>query len=170
MKDVIKDKKLIIIDIETSGLYCGEDGKNISRILRIDATKIKNGKIGESFSSLVGCGEYIPKHIVTLTGISNKTLKGAPSIKSALKQLKEFTGGYEVYARNSEFVNKFLLYYGNKNGVSIDLAVADDYNEISKFLNCGNGVREYLKNSTDCEPLALAKLAIRELQKNCERY
>ena len=162
MKDIIKDKKLIIIDIETSGLYCGEDGKDIARILRVDATKIENGVIGETFSSLVSCGKYIPKRVATLTGISNKTLKGAPRIKTVLKQLKEFTNGYEIYARNSEFVNKFLFYYGNKNGIQIDLAKEKDYNEISKFLRYGNGIKEYLQNSTDCEPLAIAKLLVEE--------
>lgn len=157
MKDLIKDKKIVIIDIETSGLYCGEDGKEPARILRIDATKIENGKICESFSSLVACSKYINKYVRNLTGISNKTLKGAPRVKVVLKQLKEFTNGYEVYARNSEFVNKFLFYYGNKNGIQIDLAKEKDYNEISKFLN-KKELREYLKSSSDIEPLALAKL------------
>jgi hypothetical protein len=40
MKDTIKDKKIVIIDIETSGLYCGENGKEPARILRVDATKM----------------------------------------------------------------------------------------------------------------------------------
>ena len=161
MKGLIKDKKIVIIDIETSGLYCGENGKEPARILRVDATKIENGKIGESFSSLVACSKYINKYVRNLTGISNKTLKGAPRIKTVLKKLKEFTCGYEVYARNSEFVNKFLFYYGNKNGIQIDLAKEKDYNEISKFLRYGNGVKEYLQNATDSEPLALAKLLIK---------
>ncbi len=160
MKNLIKDKKLVIIDIETSGLYCGEDGKDIARILRVEVTKIENGKIGESFSSLVACGKYIHKRIANLTGISNKTLKGAPRIKTVLIKLKEFTSGYEVYARNSEFVNKFLSYYSNKNSVQIDLVKEKDYNGISKFLRYGNGVKEYLQNSTDSEPLAVAKLLI----------
>ena len=161
MKDLIKDKNIVIIDIETSGLYCGENGKDPARILRVDATKIENCKIGESFSSLVACGEYINKFVRDITGISNKILKGAPRIKAVLKQLKEFTCGYEVYARNSEFVNKFLSYYGNKNGVSIDLAKEDNYNEISKFIN-QRELREYLKNTTDSEPLALAKLLVED--------
>ena len=115
------NKKLAIIDIETSGLYCGEEDKVLSRILRIDAIKIENGEIGENFSSLVACGKYINKHVRELTGISNKILKGAPKINTVLKQLKKFTKGYVVYARNSEFVNKFLSYYGKKCGVQIDL-------------------------------------------------
>ena len=160
MKDTIKDKKIVIIDIETSGLYCGEDGKKPARILRLDATKIENGVIGESFSSLVACGKYINKSIATLTGINNKMLKGQPKIKDVLKALKEFTCGYEVYARNSEFVNKFLFYYSNKSGIQIDLAKEKDYNEISKFLRYGNGGEEHLRNATESETLVLAKLLV----------
>lgn len=162
MKNLIKDNKIVIIDVETTGLYCGEDGKEPARILRVDATKVENGKVGESFSSLVACGEYIPKHIKVLTGISNKTLKGAPRIKAVLEQLKDFTNGYEVYARNSEFVNKFLTYYGNKNGVETNLANADDYDEISRFLRYGNGVKEYLQSTTESEPVAIAKLLVED--------
>ena len=157
MKDLIKNKKIAIIDVETSGLNCGENDNEPARILRVDATKIENGNIGESFSSLVACGEYINKFVRNITGISNKTLKGAPRIKTVLKQLKDFTNGYEVYARNSEFVNKFLSYYGNKNGIQIDLAKEKDYNEISKFIN-QKELREHLKTTIDLEPLALAKL------------
>ena len=161
MKGLIKDKKIVIIDIETSGINCGENDNEPARILRVDATKIENGKIGESFSSLVACSRFIKKYISDLTGISNNTLKGAPRIKTVLKQLKEFTNGYEVYARNSEFVNKFLSYYGNKNGIQIDLAKEKDYNEISKFLN-KKELREYLKNSKDNETIALAKLLVED--------
>ena len=161
MKDLIKDKKIVIIDIETSGLYCGENDKEPARILRVDATKVENGKVSENFSSLVACGEYIPKRIKVLTGISNNTLKGSPRIKAVLKQLKEFTCGYEVYARNSEFVNKFLSYYGDKNGIQIDLAKEKDYNKISKFLN-KKELSTHLKNTADSEPLALAKVLVED--------
>ncbi len=136
MKDLIKDKKIVIVDVETNGLYCDEyEDVKIARILRVDATKIENGKIGESFSSFVACGKYINKYVRALTGISNKTLKGAPRIKGVLKRLQEFTNGYEVYARNSEFVNKFLSYYGNKNKIIVPLAKTNNYDEISRFLN-----------------------------------
>ncbi|MBE5744209.1 MAG: hypothetical protein E7358_05805 [Clostridiales bacterium] len=159
MKDTIKDKKIVIIDIETSSLYCGENGREPARILRVDATKIENGKICESFSSLVACSKYINKYVRNLTDISNKTLKGAPRIKAVLKQLKEFTNGYEVYTRNSEFINKFLFYYGNKNGIQIDIAKEKDYNKISKFIS-KRELREYLKKSKDNETIAVAKLLV----------
>lgn len=161
MKGLIKDKKIVIIDIETSGPYCGENDKEPARILRVNATKIENGVILETFSSLVACSRFIKNYISDLTGISNNTLKGAPRIRIVLKKLKEFTSGYEVYARNSGFVNKFLFNYGKKNGIQIDLAKEKYYNEISKFLN-KKELREYLKSSSDIEPLALAKLLIKE--------
>lgn len=161
MINLIKNKKIVIIDVETSGLYCGEyKDEKVARILRVDATKIENGVIGESFSSLVACGKYINKFVRDLTGISNKTLKGAPRIKAVLKQLKEFTNGYEVYARNSMFVNKFLSYYGDKNGVETNLAKADDCNEISKFLRYGKGVKEALQLATTSDTEILAKLLV----------
>ena len=78
-----------------------------------------------------------------------------------LKALKEFTCGYEVYARNSEFVNKFLFYYGNKNGIQIDLAKEKDYNEISKFIS-QRELSTHLKNTTDSEPLALAEVLVED--------
>jgi DNA polymerase III alpha subunit (gram-positive type) len=157
----VSDKKIAIIDIETSGIFCGEDGKKPANILRVDATKIENGKLGETFSSYVSCRKIIPKRIVDLTGINNETLKGAPRIKTVLNKFKDFIEGYEIYALYSKFVNKFLLYYGNKNGVSINLAKEDNYNEISKFIN-KRELREYLKNTTDLEPLALAKLLVED--------
>ena len=162
MKYLIKDKKIVIIDIETSGLFCGENGKEPAHILRVDATKIENGNIGETFFSLVACSKYINKYVRELTGISNNTLKGAPRLKAVLTQLKKFTNGYEVYARNSEFINKFLSYYGNKNGIQLDLAKEKEYNEISKFLRYSEFLRENLKNSNDLESFAIAKILMKE--------
>lgn len=161
MKALIINKKIVIIDIETSGLYCGEDGKEPARILKVDATKIERGKIGESFSLFVACSKYLNKNIRVITGISNKDLKGAPRIKTVLKKLKEFTYGYEVYARNSEFINKFLSYYCKKNNVTIDLPKEKGYNKISKFLNKKELI-EYLKKSKNNETIALAKLLVED--------
>lgn len=87
-------------------------------------------------------------------------LNGAPNVKTVLKSLKEFTSGCEVYARNSKFDNKFLTYYGNKFEEEVNLAKADDSDEISAFINYGAGVRERLKETKDLETLTLAKMII----------
>ena len=54
------------------------------------------------------------------------------------------------------------MYYGEKNGIQIDLARESDYNEISKFLRYGNGIQGYLRKSKDNEALALAKLLVED--------
>ena len=119
--EIAKESERAIIDIETSGIFCGEDGKEPASILRVDGVKIEHGEIVGNFSSLVACDKIIPKHIEKITGISNLTLSGAPNVKTVLKNLKEFTSGYEVYARNSKFDNKFLTYYGNKFEEEVNL-------------------------------------------------
>ena len=160
MKGILKDKKIVIIDVETSGFFCGEDGKKPANILRVDATKIENGKIGETFSSLVACNKKICGVITRITGIDNTMLKGAPRIKTVLNKFKKFIEGYEVYAMGSGFVNKFLSYYANKNNVTIKLANPEDYDEISRFLRYGNNLRETLKTVKDLETVILANLLV----------
>ena len=163
MKNLIKDKKIVIIDVETSGIFCGEDGKKPANILRVDAVKIEDGKLGETFSSLVATDDIIPEFVSNLVGITNEMLKDAPTLKAVLTEFKEFIKGYTVYARNSEFVNKFLYYYGNKNGIETNLAKADDYDEISKFLRYGEGVKEALQLATTSDTKILASLLIKTL-------
>lgn len=164
MKDLIKNKKIVIIDVETSGLYCGEDGKKPARILRVDAVKIENGKLGETFSSLVSTDDIIPEFIANLVGITNEMLKDAPTLKEALTDFKEFIKGYNVYARNSAFINKFLTYHGLKNGIEIPMAMYDYYDDISKFLHERN-IADCLESSEEVETIKLAKALIKNIDK-----
>ena len=86
--------------------------------------------------------------------------RNAPKIKKVLKNLKKFTSDYEVYARYSKFVNKFLSYYAKKNKEDINLAKSDDYDEISMFIN-NRAIRDYLEHTTENEPLILAELVVK---------
>ena len=59
MKDLIKGKNIVIIDIETSGIYCGENGKNLSggekQRISIARGLLKNARVilaDEPWSSL----------------------------------------------------------------------------------------------------------------------
>ena len=145
MKSLIENKKLVIVDVETNGRYCVEEGKKPAQILRIDATKIENGKIGETFSSFVECKELLDKKTIDLTGITDDMLKGAPTTKQVLEKLKEFCSGYCVYSSNSEFDNDFLSYYGEKAGVELELPKKQYYDVISLFLHSKCGAEFYLE-------------------------
>ena len=164
MKNLIKDKKIVIVDIETSGLYCGENGKKTANILRVDATKIEDGKLGETYSSLVATDDIIPENIANFVGITNEMLKEAPTLKAVLTDFKEFIKGYTVYARNSAFINKFLTYHGLKNGIEIPMAMYDYYDNVSKFLH-ERDIADCLEISEEVETIKLAKALIKNIDK-----
>ena len=162
MKDLIKDKKIVIIDVETSGIFCGEDGKKPANILRVDAVKIENGKLGETYSSLVATDDIIPEFVSNLVGITNEMLKDAPTLKAVLTDFKEFIKGYTVYARNSEFINKFLTYYGLKNDIEIPMTMHDYYDDISKFLH-ERDIADCLEYSKELDVIKYAKAIIKNI-------
>ena len=164
MKGILKDKNIVIIDVETSGAFCGENGKKPANILRIDATKIENGKLGETFSSLVATDDIIPEFVANLVGITNEMMKDAPTLKEVLTDFKEFIKGYTVYARNSAFINKFLTYHGLKNGIEIPMAMYDYYDNVSKFLH-ERDIADCLEISEEVETVKLAKALIKNIDK-----
>ena len=51
----------IYFDIETSGLYIGEQSEKNARILSITAIKTDGDTIIDKFATFVACGEYLPK-------------------------------------------------------------------------------------------------------------
>ena len=162
MENLLKDKNIVIIDVETSGIFCGEDGKKTANILRVDAVKIEDGKLGETYSSLVATDDIIPEFVSNLVGITNEMLKGAPMLKAVLTDFKEFIKGYIVYARNSAFINKFLTYYGLKNGIEIPMAVYDCYDDISKFLHV-RYIQNYLEKTEELDAIKYAKAIIKNI-------
>ena len=110
----------IYFDIETSGFYVGKPEHKNARILKISAIKTDGDNIIDRFNTSVACGEYLPKRISAITGINNKTVKGAPKTKTALKNFKEFIGGGALVSYNIAFDMSFLNYYGNKYGIKFD--------------------------------------------------
>lgn len=74
----VDEAEFCIVDIETNGSKVEKH-----QIIEIAAIKVKNGKIIDSFESLVKCNE-INEHIVQITGISVKDTQHAPPLKDVL--------------------------------------------------------------------------------------
>ena len=89
-------------------------------------------------------------------------LKDAPTLKAVLTEFKEFIKGYTVYARNSEFINKFLTYHGLKNGIEIPMAMYDCYDDISKFLH-ERDIADCLEDSNEIDVIKYAKAVIKNI-------
>ena len=117
-----------VIDTETTGLDPSFDS-----IIEIGAIKIRDGKIEETFSSLIkpdsillfddeledfgsdflinDKGEmyyYVDPFITELTGITNKMLSDAPDIISVLSDFRNFIGNDILIGHNINFDINFL--------------------------------------------------------------
>ena len=116
LHDRLRKNKVVVVDIETTGLVCGEEGKESGRIIEIAAVKYIKRHPVERFHTYVACPVPIPAEIFTLTGITDETLAGAPSAPQALKELAAFADGCILAGYNLAFACKFLDHYGAECG------------------------------------------------------
>jgi len=98
----IDKAEFCIVDIETNGSKIDKH-----QIIEIAGLKIKNGKVVDSFESLVQCSE-INKHITSITGISVKDTLDAPPLKEVLYNFKLFLGDAIFIAHDVKFDYKFI--------------------------------------------------------------
>ena len=116
--DRLKKGKVVVVDIETSGLFCGEEGKENAHILEIAALRLDHFHEAERFHSYVACPVPLTGEISALTGITDEMLTGAPPVYQVLKEFAVFSDGAILVGHNLPFDCKFLDYYGAKYGVA----------------------------------------------------
>lgn len=121
----INDSVFCFVDIETIGSKPQD-----SKIIEIGAIKYHKGKIIDRFETLV-YAEFVPEHIVELTGITTQMLEDAPMEHKILKAFREFLGDSIFVAHNVlfdyTFISEKLEIYGdfpllNPRLCTIDLA------------------------------------------------
>ena len=116
--DRLKKGKVVVVDIETSGLFCGEEGKENAYILEIAALRLDHFHEAERFHSYVACPVSLPEEISALTGITDEMLAEAPTVEQVLKEFAAFSDGAILVGHNLPFDCKFLDYYGAKYGIA----------------------------------------------------
>jgi len=94
----------VVIDFETTGLSPAHG----ARPTEIAAVLVRNGKIQDSYQSLMNAGVYIPYMIEELTGISNDMVRAAPKVSTVMQEVGEFVGDHPLVAHNAAFDKKFL--------------------------------------------------------------
>ena len=97
------DGEIVCFDIETTGLSPRSDV-----ITEIGAVVLKNGEVGERYSTFVNPGRPLARNIVELTGITDEMLADAPSQEEALNDFLDWVGDRPLAAHNAEFDMSFL--------------------------------------------------------------
>ena len=95
---------VIVLDFETTGMSPAYG----DRVTEVGAVLIENGRILDSFQSLVNAGVWISPFIEQLTGITNAMIRKAPPIEEVMEKLARFVGNSPLVAHNAAFDRKFL--------------------------------------------------------------
>jgi DNA polymerase-3 subunit epsilon len=93
----------VVFDLETTGGSPAEAG-----ITEIGAVKVRGGEVVGELATLVDPGLPIPPFVAMLTGITEVTLRGAPSVGEVVPSFLEFTRGCVLVAHNAPFDVGFM--------------------------------------------------------------
>lgn len=93
----------IVLDTETTGLdYTRE------RLVEFAAVRLENGKIKDSFQTLINPEQHIRKSSIAIHGITPEMVEDAPTEAQILPKILEFIGEYPIVAHNAIFDYSFL--------------------------------------------------------------
>ena len=120
--------EIVAFDIETTGLSSQRD-----KITEIAAVAIRNGEIIEEFQTYVNPEMKIPAQITTLTGITDDTVKDAPSQAQAVRAFLDFVGNRVLCAHNASFDIGFIAECCENHGLAFS-PVCFDTLELARAL------------------------------------
>ena len=103
LPDSMKNLKLAIVDVETTGCTPPHD-----RVIEVGVLVIEKGRVVERFSSLVNPERHLPPFISRLTGIRESDLARAPSFSELEKDLHGLLKDCLFVAHNARFDYGFI--------------------------------------------------------------
>ncbi len=106
LPEVLTKHTYVVFDLETTGTEVDHD-----EITEIGAVKIEDGRIKETFQTLVRPKQRISEKITELTGIDNDMVADAPAFKDVLPDFFKFAWGSVLVAHNADFDVKFMKHY-----------------------------------------------------------
>lgn len=122
--EIINLDSYIVYNTEISSVY--EDAE----LLKIEAIKIENGKIVNTFCSFINPNIKVNKEVLQICNISKKDLLTAPKTIEVLTQFKEFVNDNLLIGYNQTLVDMPII---NKS-VSIQNYQIDLLNLIQKYI------------------------------------
>ncbi len=105
----------VAFDLETTGLDSRTD-----QIIEIGAVRVKDGEVADRFSSFAQPGHPLSAVTVSLTGITDDMLRGAPRPEDAVNSFLDWAGDRPLVAHNAEFDLGFVRAYCARAGRPFD--------------------------------------------------
>ena len=139
---LLDNKSYVVFDLETTGLNFES-----CEIIEIGAVKVVNGKITETFATLIKPKKGIPSDATAINGIDDSMVENAPSIEQVLPDFYKFTRNTTLVAHNIGFDSKFLIRFGEECHYNFDNELLDSLALSRKYLH---GVKNH-KLKTICE-------------------
>lgn len=99
----LEDLEFVVVDVEATGAKTPPN-----RIIELGAYKIRQGRIVDSFLTLVNPELLIPRFVVALTGITNDMVREAPVFAEVAPTWLDFVSDALLVAHNAPFDTNFL--------------------------------------------------------------
>lgn len=106
-------RKLAIVDIETTGLHGSQD-----RIIELAVLRVEDGKIIDSFTTLINPQTYVSPFIEQFTGINREDLNDAPVFADIKDRVLEYLEDAVFVAHNARFDYGFMRSEFKRAGIS----------------------------------------------------
>nr|MDQ3822788.1 3'-5' exonuclease [Actinomycetota bacterium] len=100
---LLEEATYVVVDLETTGLRPGR-----AAIVEIGAVRLRAFEELETFQTFVDPRVPLPAAITALTGISNRDVRRAPPVPTALRRFLAFAGDSVLVAHNAAFDLAFL--------------------------------------------------------------
>lgn len=110
------EKRYAVIDFETTGFSPARG----DRAIEIAAVLIEDGRVKESYQTLINPARPIPAFIQELTGISNAMVRSAPSSMVVMRKVHDFVGNAKLVAHYASFDRRFWDFESEFAGLTPD--------------------------------------------------
>lgn len=120
VSEFLKTHSVVVFDLETTGLSSNKD-----EIIELGACKIENGKITQTFQTLIKPSIPIPEETIKVHGITDKMVENCPSFKDVCGDFYKFAHGSVLVAYNAEFDKGFIDFHAGKLLYKFDNDVID---------------------------------------------
>ena len=109
----VKNKHLVILDVETTGFKAGVD-----KVIELYMLKILNEEVIDEYYSKFNPQKQIPLFISNLTGIYPWHVENSPTISDEIEKIKNFVDNSVIIGHNLRFDLSFLNYELNKKNLN----------------------------------------------------